>query len=101
MLDTCRVCEMQRVRTSLLQGVDDGVKTIYSPPPSRNRLQEPRSEPQDFIVKSRNVIRTHRPLQGLVTFVPSFAAVTMHGASPTGYCLDRSEGPLNPGEGGA
>jgi hypothetical protein len=52
-------------------------------------------------VKSHNVIRTRRPLQGLVAFVPSFATVAMRGAIPTGYCLDRSEGPLNPGEGGA
>jgi len=53
-------------------------------------------------VKSRNVIRTHRPLQGLVAFVPSFAmTAAMHRTLPTGYCLDRSEGPLNPGEGSA
>ena len=52
-------------------------------------------------MKLHNVIRTHRPLQGLVAFVPLFAAVAMHGANPTDYCLDRSEGPLNPGEGSA
>lgn len=52
-------------------------------------------------MKSHNVIRTHRPLQGLVAFVPSFVAAAMRRAIPTGYCLDRSEGPLNPGEGSA
>ena len=51
-------------------------------------------------MKSRNVIRTHRPLQGLVAFVPSLAAA-MRRAIPTGYCLDRNEGPWNPGEGSA
>ena len=49
-------------------------------------------------MKSHNVIRTHRPLQGLVAFVPSFAAAAMRTAMPTSYWLDRSEGPLNPGE---
>jgi hypothetical protein len=53
-------------------------------------------------VKSRNVIRIHRPLQGLVAFVPSFAmTAVMHRIAPTGDCLDRSEGPFNPGEGSA
>jgi len=52
-------------------------------------------------VKSHNVIRTHRPLQGLVAFAPLFAAVAMRRAIPSGYSLDRSEGPLNPGEGSA
>jgi hypothetical protein len=55
---------------------------------------------QDLIVKSRNVIRTHRPPQEPVAFVPSFAAA-MGKAIPTGDCLERSEGPLNPGEGSA
>jgi hypothetical protein len=50
-------------------------------------------------VKSRNVIRYHRPLQGLVAFVPRSAAMAaMHMNFPIGHGLDRMSGPLNPGE---
>lgn len=57
-------------------------------------------------MKSRNVIRTHRPLQGLVAFVRAAAmqwlpALDAATTLPMGDCLDRSEGPLNPGEGSA
>jgi hypothetical protein len=65
-------------------------------------------KPRGGIVKSRNVIRIHRPLQGLVAFVRAVAMQSLGAldaatpmTSPTGYCLDRSEGPLNPGEGSA
>jgi len=54
-------------------------------------------------VKSHNVNRTHRPVQGqvaFVAFVASFAAA-MCAVVPTGYCLDRREGPMNPGVGSA
>jgi hypothetical protein len=62
-----------------------------------------------FIVKLRHVIRTHRPLKGLVAFVRAAAAMqSQHACSASlqqpiamGYCLDRNEGPLSPGEGSA
>ena len=105
---------MQRVQTTLSQGVDGHVKTIYSPPPL---LVEHNSLSEGFIVKSRHAIRTNRPMKGLVAFVRAAAmgsldtrGVALHQSHPTscqfghsfgGWQLDRDEDRMHPGEGSA
>jgi hypothetical protein len=106
---------MQRVQTILSQGVDGIVKTIYS---SSNRLIGLHIFSGSVIVKSRHVIRTHRPIQGLVAFVPSLITTAAMGSlgkcraallqlhamacrfAPTfgGWQLDRNEQQKHPGE---
>jgi hypothetical protein len=86
----------------LSQGVDEAVKTIYSPPPL---LIEQLFPLRKTIVKSAHIVRTNRPVKGLVAFVrafqmPSFGACAdAHLA--TGYRLDRDEEKNQPGEGSA
>jgi len=59
-------------------------------------------------VKSRHVVRTNRPLKGLVAFACAWAEslgtcnAAIHAAFPMSYRqLDRNEDSLHPGEGGA
>jgi hypothetical protein len=105
--------ERQRVQTSLW-GLDGIVNTIYSPPPL---LIEHNLSSKSSIVKSRHVIRTNRPMKGLVAFVRA-AAMGLQGAcdaslhqvypmscrfnqSLGGWQLDRNEDRMHPGEGSA
>jgi hypothetical protein len=102
--------------TPFSQGVDDGVKTLYSPP----LLPEPGFVfcLRGFIVKSLRNVRTHRPMTGLVAFVPArvMAAMkspgacgaAMHLAYPLDWSslfqvteLHRNEDRMHPGEGSA
>ena len=88
------------------QGVDDAVKTLYSPPPS---LIEHNVSPKGPIVKSAHIVTTHRPVNGLVAFVRVEAAMqsfwacasALHLSLPAGYPLDRAEDQVYPGEGSA
>ena len=103
-LDTCFVREAA-VRTTLSQGVDDEVKTIYSPPPL---LIEHHSFSGRPIVKSAPIVTANRPMKGLVAFVrtaamKSFGGCTsaLHLSQPSGYQLDRDEDQVHPGEGSA
>jgi hypothetical protein len=100
------VYEMQRCSKLIVTGVDDGVKTIYSPPPLPLGADH---STQGFIVKSRHIVTTHRPALGPVAFVRAAAM------QPTVACdaamaldfpssnrwLDRAEDQVHPGEGGA
>ena len=68
---------------------------------------------KDPIVKSRYVVRTTRPMKGLVAFAPRLpmtaamgslgaCGAAMHQVFPTSWHqLDRNEGRLHPGEGSA
>ena len=93
-------------RASLSPGVDEGVKTLYSPPPLPLGAVH---ATQGFIVKTRHIATTHRPPLGLVAFVRAAAmqlAVACDAAigldSPSSYrWLDRAENQVHPGEGGA
>jgi len=89
----------------LSQTLDDGVKTIYSPPVrSTEHLHL-----KGFIVKTRHVVRTTRPIQGPVAFVRAGAMLsfrtcdaTAHPVIPAVYpLLDRDENTSHPGEDGA
>ena len=91
---------------SLSQGVDGAVKTIYSPPPL---LIEHNVSSKGFIVKSKHVVRTTRPMKGLVAFVRA-AAMKSFGGCPSALHLsltasyrqlDRNEVQVHPGEGSA
>jgi len=91
----------------LSQGVDDRVKTLYSPPSSL--LRAPTHFIRGLIVNSRHAARTARPLQGQVAFARAAAM------GSRGKCdaivgssfvaglpdLERREHRLNPGEGSA
>jgi hypothetical protein len=105
---------MQRVQTSLSQGLDGEVNTIYSPPPL---LIKHNFSSKSSIVKSRHVIRTNRPMKGLVAFVRA-TAMGLQGACDAssqhvhpmscrfdqsfgGWQLDRNEDRMHPGEGSA
>ncbi|HSW06595.1 hypothetical protein [Aquabacterium sp.] len=97
---------MQRVQTSLSQGVDGWVKTIYSPPPL---LIEHNFFSGGFIVKSADVVTSNRPVHGVVVFVRAAAAMksfggyasALHLSLPAGCQLDRDEDQMHPGEGSA
>jgi len=60
-------------------------------------------------VNSRHIVRTTRPMKGLVAFARAMAmgslgacAAALHSVSPAGYHqLDRNEDRLHPGEGSA
>jgi hypothetical protein len=66
-----------------------------------------------FIMKSRHVVRTTRPMKGLVAFVPRLpttaamkslgaCGAALHQAFPTSqWQLDRNEDSVHPGEGSA
>jgi hypothetical protein len=103
-LDTCCARDAT-VRTTLSQGVDDEVKTIYSPP--RSLIE--RHSFGSFIVKFGRIVTSNRPMQGLVAFVraaamKSFGGCTSapHPSLPASYqWLDRNEDQLHPGEGSA
>ncbi|HUG25335.1 hypothetical protein [Piscinibacter sp.] len=100
---------MQRFKQTLSQGVDDDVKTIYSPPPSLIERQFLES----FIVKSPHIVTANRPMNGLVAFVralqtmaamksPGGCPSALHPSLPASYqWLDRNEDQLHPGEGSA
>lgn len=95
-------------------GVDGTVNTIYSAPPL---LTEHNLSSKSSIVKSRHVIRTSRPMKGLVAFVRAAAMglsgacdATLHQVYPMscrfdqslgGWQLDRNEDRMHPGEGSA
>jgi hypothetical protein len=90
----------------LSQGVDEAVKTIYSPPPL---LIEHQFFSGRLIVKSAHIVTANRPMNGVVAFVRAAAAMAsfggcasaLHLTLPTGYQLDRDEDQLHPGEGSA
>jgi hypothetical protein len=90
----------------LSQGVDDAVKTIYSPPP----LLIEHFFSGRFIVKAAHIVTANRPMKGLVAFVRAAAAMQSFGGCtsaqhltlPASYqWLDRNEDQVHPGEGGA
>jgi hypothetical protein len=97
---------MQRVQTTLSQGVDEAVKTIYSPPPLLIEHHFFSGKP---IVKSAHIVTANRPMKGLVAFVRAAAAMKSFGGCtsalhlnlPAGYQLDRDEDQVHPGEGSA
>jgi hypothetical protein len=100
---------MQRGSNGIVEGVDDAVKTIYSPLPL---LIEHNHFAERLIVKSAPAIAANRPIKGLVAFVcalPMTAAMKPLGGSTralhlslrSGYQLDRDEDQMHPGEGGA
>ena len=100
---------MQRVQTTLSQGVDGVVKTIYSPPPLLIEHHLFSGRP---IVKSAHIVTANRPMKGLVRFVRAFpmtaamqsfggCASALHLTLPAGYQLDRDEDQVHPGEGSA
>jgi len=100
---------MQRVQTTLSQGVDDVVKTIYSPLPL---LIEHHFFEGRLIVKSAHIVTANRPMKGLVRFVRAFpmtaamqsfggCANAQHPTLPASYQLDRDEDQVHPGEGSA
>jgi len=96
---------MQRVQTTLSQGVDGVVKTIYSPLPLLIEHHFFSGRP---IVKSAHIVTANRPMKGLVAFVraaamQSFGGCTsaLHLTLPAGYQLDRNEDQVHPGEGSA
>ena len=96
---------MQRVRTTFSPGVDDIVKTIYSPLPL---LIEHHFFSGRLIVKAAHIVTANRPMKGLVAFVraaamKSFGGCTsaLHLTLPAGYQLDRDEDQVHPGEGSA
>jgi hypothetical protein len=90
-------------------GVDSAIKTLYSPPSVASIPLQRAPIFQGFIVKSRNVVRTSRPLKGLVAFVHAAAMNSaagctnaLHPGLPVSYRrLDRSEDQVHPGEGAA
>ena len=97
---------MHRVQTTLSQGVDGAVKTIYSPPPLLIEHHFFLGRP---IVKSAHIVTANRPMKGLVAFVCAAAAMksfggctsALHLTLPAGYQLDRDEDQVHPGEGSA
>ena len=101
---------MQRVQTTLSQGVDGAVKTIYSPLPLLIEHHFFLGRP---IVKSAHIVTANRPMKGLVAFVCAFpmtAAMQSFGGRtsaphltlPASYQqLDRNEDRVHPGEGSA
>ena len=96
---------MQRVQTTLSQGVDGVVKTIYSPLPLLIEHHFFSGRP---IVKAAHIVTANRPMKGLVAFVraaamKSFGGCTsaLHLTLPAGYQLDRDEDQVHPGEGSA
>ena len=97
---------MRRAQTTLSQGVDGVVKTIYSPPPL---LIEHHSFSGRPIVKSAPIVTANRPMKRLVAFVHAAAAMksfggcanAQHPTLPASYQLDRDEDQVHPGEGSA
>ena len=97
---------MRLVQTTLSQGVDEAVKTIYSSPPL---LIEHHFFSGRLIVKSAHIVTAKRPINGLVTFVRAAAAMesfggcasALHLTLPAGFQLNQDEDQLHPGEGSA
>jgi hypothetical protein len=97
---------MRRAQTTLSQGVDGVVKTIYSPPPL---LIEQHFFSGRLIVKSAHIVTANRPMKGLVAFVRAAATMksfggcanAQHPTLPASYQLDRDEDQVHPGEGSA
>jgi hypothetical protein len=99
--------------TPFSQGVDRGVKTLYSLAP----LPDPGFVfcLRGFIVISLRIVRTHRPMTGRVAFAraaamksPGACGAALHLAYPLGWPslfqatrLDGEEGRMHPGEGSA
>jgi hypothetical protein len=100
------VFRKRRAQTTLSQGVDEAVKTIYSPPPL---LTEHHFFSGRLIVKAAHILTASRPMKGLVALVRAAAAMksfggcasALHLTLPTGHQLDRDEDQLHPGEGSA
>jgi hypothetical protein len=89
----------QRHKKRLSQGLDDSVKSLYSPIHRSKEFYPFKGS----IVKSTRTTTNHRPAQGLAAFVRCCPVVTMASMSMglVDSPLDRAERTIDPGEGSA